>query len=85
MPIIELKLLEKIMQPARKWPRNYEVQDDILQNVHADVKIMGKRIIGVVLVHHHSTPRRDMDKLSPEHIAINVHMGRERFKNIVNT
>ncbi|EEQ62059.1 hypothetical protein CBFG_05771 [Clostridiales bacterium 1_7_47FAA] len=32
-----------------------------------------------------SGQKPDMDKLSPEHIAGNVHMGRNRFKNIVNT
>lgn len=45
MPIAELKHLIKILQPARKWLRNYEVQADIYDGYGWDLVFIGKDYI----------------------------------------
>lgn len=42
MPIAELKHLIKIIQPARKWLRNYEVQAEIYDGYGWDLVFIGK-------------------------------------------
>lgn len=42
MPIAELKYLIKVLQPARKWVRNYEVQAEIYDGYGWDLIFSGK-------------------------------------------
>lgn len=42
MPVAELKPLIKIVQPAKKWLRNYEVQADIYDGYGWDLVFIGK-------------------------------------------
>lgn len=41
IPIAEIKSLEEIVQPARKWLRKYEVQEDILDGYGWELVFIG--------------------------------------------